>query len=87
MPKKFDPSGKTLPGATMAIVFTLSGTGAELADALSGDGVIPMPVAGKSTPIPRNLQFGAVVAGMSYQDQLSILYTPNSDFGIIAGRH
>ena len=87
MPKQLDKtSHKTLSGATMTITFTLTGSAQEIRDSLSTEGVLPVKSPVKGTTQIRTLQYAAIVAGMTYQSNLMIIYTPNDDFGSISGR-
>ena len=87
MPKTDSKSHKTAQGATMTILFTLLGGGKDLADnGLGTDGVAPTTRSAQSAPQPRALQFAAVVAGVTYQSKLEIVFAADGDFGTVAGR-
>ncbi len=92
LPKFDKKSGKTIGLQTLTVTFTMTGT-----DLVSGspnkdggfdtDG-ISHPANG--TKVSRNLQFAAVVAGMTYVGTLDGILTPpkkpNGDFGSFQGR-
>ncbi len=77
---KFDRKTlKTAAGAQLTVSFTLIG-GDLATKGFDTDGV---RANGNGA---RNLQFAAVVAGMSYQGVLKVNVTANSDFGSVSGR-
>ena len=87
MPKVVKATGKTAKGATIGIVFTLTGTGMDLAAAgLGTDGINPVVNPSRGQMIARDLQFASIVGGITSQQSISVIYTPNSDFGTVAGR-
>ncbi len=89
LPKFSSTKTATTSTDTMTISFALTGTGAELRNAgLGTDGVLPIPNSPKTGAVAqvRSLQFAAIVAGMTYQSTLMVMFTPNDDFGSISGR-
>ncbi len=81
---KLTKAGLTSQGGLMTFTLTLASNNLSAAG-FDTDGIVPKPGSIKQS-IPRDLQFAAVVAGMSYIGKINVLYTPNSDFGTLAQR-
>ncbi len=70
--------GKTAAGARLVLTFTMFG---DLSDGFDTDGVKNTNKTGSA-----NLQFAAIVAGVTYQAELATALTPQNGFGTIVGR-